>query len=41
VRTLPTNGSKNGVLGFAIIFVEVYDCFVEFKRVYEEKVFKI
>jgi hypothetical protein len=41
VLTLPTNRSKNGVLGFAIIFVEVYNCFVELERVYEEKVYKI
>jgi hypothetical protein len=41
VLTLPTNGSKNGVLGFAIIFVAVYNCFVELERVHEEKVYKI
>jgi hypothetical protein len=41
VLTLPTNGSKNWVLGFAIIFVEVCNCFVELERVYEEKVYKI
>ena len=34
-------GIDEGFWGFAIIFVEVYNCFVELERVYEEKVYKI